>query len=245
MSRVTLAPLPSRAPSMGLLTPPDTSHRDKENRCPNPLRVVWSQVNQYHPLTAGSIPKVPLASSASKHLLTKSILKIKNSDVLPYFPEEPHREITPEPFDPINDSKYLESPVSTIVSPNPSLRELIASYSVLTSRIKNSVTAANIDTSCSLLQPIRTKRDSVISAFIRDIGRAFVHPADTENISDVHCNERSVMLPSPRNSPRKKVGMSEEQVKYARDLCTTCHAVMKLLAIVFAFPTIYKVFTGM
>jgi len=55
---------------------------------------------------------------------------------------------------------------------------------------------------------------------------------------------KSTVLPSPEKSPRKKRGMTEEQVKFARDLCTTTHSVIKLLALVFTLPAVYRVFSG-
>jgi hypothetical protein len=52
-------------------------------------------------------------------------------------------------------------------------------------------------------------------------------------------------LPSPKNSPGKKQGMSAEQAKYARDLCTTTQAAIKLLMAMFALPAVYRIFSGM
>jgi hypothetical protein len=38
--------------------------------------------------------------------------------------------------------------------------------------------------------------------------------------------------------------MNEDQAKYARDLATVSHAVMKLLGLVFTRPAIYGLFDG-
>ena len=38
--------------------------------------------------------------------------------------------------------------------------------------------------------------------------------------------------------------MDEEQVKYARDLATVSHAVIKLLGLVFTLPAVYNLFDG-
>jgi hypothetical protein len=38
--------------------------------------------------------------------------------------------------------------------------------------------------------------------------------------------------------------MSEEQVKYARDLATVSHAVIKLLGLAFTLPAVYALFDG-
>jgi hypothetical protein len=39
--------------------------------------------------------------------------------------------------------------------------------------------------------------------------------------------------------------MDEEQVKYARDLATVSHAVIKLLGLAFTLPAVYGLFDGM
>jgi hypothetical protein len=183
-------------------------------------------------------------ASASRHLPTKSILK-KPLTVLQPILEENQRETTPEPTDPLTDMNYLESPVAIIIASDSSLRQLIESYSVLAARLKASVTGTtDADVSWPIFQPIRKHRDAIIQAFVRDLGKAFVEPATEGTFTEERCGKDNTMLPSPKESPRKKQGMTAEQVKYARDLCTTCHAVMKLLATIFTLPAIYKVFDG-
>lgn len=223
---------------MSLPTPPSTSHREKENRfSASGSRVVWSQHNQYHCIT--SLPHVPARTRESKEL-PKSILK-KRPLALLSIPDNKQREITPEPSDPLVDLKYLQHPVSKIVASDTSLPDLIEAYSVLAARIRACVSSStDVDASWPLFQPFRKNRDAIINAFIRDLGRALVDPAceQPETI------EEKVSLPSPKQSPRKKKGMSAEQAKYARDLCTTCHTVMKLLATIFTLPAVHQVFTG-
>lgn len=38
--------------------------------------------------------------------------------------------------------------------------------------------------------------------------------------------------------------MNEEQVKYARDLATVSHAVIKFIALAFTLPAVYGLFDG-
>jgi hypothetical protein len=224
-----------------LPTPPGTAHRsDKENRAP---RVVWSPHNQYHTLSTVSPPKITQELSASKHLPTKSILKNRVNVCIP-LPEEKQREITPEPLDPLTDVSYLESSVSKIIAPESSLRDLIESYSILASRLKATVTGmTDADATWPLFQPLRKHREVLVEVFNRDLGRALVDPIETEAPTEERSGEDAVPL-TPKDSPRKKQGMSAEQVKYARDLCTTCHAVVKLMAVVLTLPAVYKVFSG-
>ncbi|TFY80913.1 hypothetical protein EWM64_g3098 [Hericium alpestre] len=233
---------------MSLPTPPGTSHRDKENRIPRSAsspRVAWAQLNKYHNLA--SPPRKRLRASASTELPARSILK-RPSGLVTAIPVEPERETTPEPNDPLADLRYLEWPVSQIMAPDASLRSLIEAYSVLAARLRSSV-QENTDADCSwpLFQPLRKHRQVLVDAMCRDLGRALVDPLagaaaeDTGSESPVEPEARTA-LPSPQKSPRKKRGMSAEQVKYARDLCTTTHSVIKLLAFVFTTPAVHHVF---
>jgi hypothetical protein len=240
--------LPASIPTlaMSLPTPPSTSHRDKESRLPSGSRISWSQHNQYH---SSPPPKEPPKPSGSRSLPAKSILK-KSPQVLWPFADDndfesckPQREVTPEPGDPLTNLSYLAHSVEKIIASEDgsSLRDLIEAYSILTARLKGAVNdSTDADASWPLFQPLRRHRDAIINAFSRDLGRALVDPGAT----DTESSETPVLLPSPQKSPKRKKGMSAEQVKYARDMCTTSHAVIKLLAVVFALPAIYRVFTG-
>ncbi|KAI9465049.1 hypothetical protein BJY52DRAFT_1209886 [Lactarius psammicola] len=82
-----------------------------------------------------------------------------------------------------------------------------------------------------------------VDAVVRDLGRALVDPM--EGCDNVKCSspEPQSSLPSPEKSPRKKrCGMNEEQVKYARDLATVSHAVIKLIGLAFTLPAVHGLF---
>lgn len=237
---------------MSLLTPPSTKHRrtkDKENACnadSNP-HVAWAENDKIHvlqlagPTAAGF--KVTTAASASKRLPAKSILK-KGAELAPW-PEEKQREVTPEPSDPLADLAYLVYPVKTIVDTTDAteLRVLIEAYSILTARLRAAVTGEMDDPSWPLFQPLRKHREAFVEAVVRDLGKALVDPAaENKEMEQVR-----VLLPSPSNTPikkKKRDGMSAEQVKYARDLCTTSHAVIRLLSLIFTLPVMMNLFTG-
>lgn len=140
------------------------------------------------------------------------------------------------------DLDYLSSPIATIIAHSDKpLRQVIEAYSVLTARLKSAVPGTTDgDASWPLFQPIRKNAEAIVDAFVRDLGKALEDPG----VSAVECEDVRVLLPSPKSSPKKKAGMTAEQVKYARDLCTISHAVMKLLAVVFTMPAIYRVFSG-
>ncbi|KAK0487411.1 hypothetical protein IW261DRAFT_1447728 [Armillaria novae-zelandiae] len=225
---------------MSLPTPPGTSHRaDKEN-CPiaSSSRVLWSPNDKIHPLS--SLPRIPQIRSASKGRPTKSILK-KPSRLSP-IPETSKREITPEPGSPQEDDKYLLTPLSKIVAPDPLMSDLIESYSILTARLRSCIPDADeVKSSWPLFNPLRDHREKLAGAIVRDVGRALVDPlagALTEK------DQNRAFLPTPQHSPKKKRGMDAEQVKYARDLCTTSHAVIKFLGFILALPPIFEIFTA-
>jgi hypothetical protein len=220
---------------MNLPTPPRTAHREeKENRRPSTRMVVWKEEHQIHTLTAASIRR-PLTPSQAPG---RSILKKTSHSLLPY-ESEPQRKTTPEPSDPLADLHYLEGPVTRIIAANAALRDLVESYSVLATRLRASVSGStDVDASWPLFQPLRKHRDALVSAMCRDLGRALEVPPSQEELE-----EEVRFLPSPQKSPKKK-GMSAEGVKYARDLCTTCHSVLKLLSAIFTLPAVYGIFDG-
>lgn len=238
---------------MSLPTPPCTSHhRDKENYIPR-CRVAWAQQNQYFtlscsPASSGLHPLRPCTEQPAK-----SILKKRDYPLLPL--EEEQRQITPEPEDPLVDLSYLSRPVQQIISPQSTLRDLIEAYSILHARLRAAVvTSTDADASWPLFQPLRKNVQTFTEAVIRDLDKAFVQPKsdlspedDIPADCDKECEGEDTpsLLPSPKQSPKKKKqGMSASQVKFARDLSTITHAVLRLLGAVFTLPSIYQIFDG-
>ncbi|KAG6889873.1 hypothetical protein C0995_013847 [Termitomyces sp. Mi166 len=238
---------------MSLLTPPSTAHRrtkDKENTrdADSNSRVAWAENDKIHILQpagpAAASFKVTTAASASKRPPAKSILK-KCAELAPW-PEEKQREVTPEPSDPLVDLKYLVYPVKTIVEATDAteLRVLVEAYCILTARLRAAVTGEMDDASWPLFQPLRMHKEALVEAVVRDLGKALVDPAAGKEEKE----PVKVLLPSPSNTPvkkKKRDGMTAEQVKYARDLCTTSHAVIRLLSLVFTLPAMMNLFTDM
>ncbi|KAG8214607.1 hypothetical protein J3R82DRAFT_9677 [Butyriboletus roseoflavus] len=237
---------------MSLLTPPATSHhRDKENHIPG-SRVAWAQQNQYFILSYSPIPSAPHPPRSCIEQPARSILKKRvHASLLP--PEEGQREITPEPEDPLVDLTYLSRPVQQITSPDCTLRDLIEAYSILHARLRAAVVSStDADASWPLFQPLRKNIHAFTEAVVRDLGRALVEPKSDlapEDDIPMDCNkvcedeEALSSLPSPKQTPRKKKqGMSASQIKYARDLCTTTHVVLRLLSAMFTLPSLYQIF---
>lgn len=239
---------------MSLPTPPATSHhRNKENRIPG-SRVAWAQQNQYFILSYSPILSAPHQHRSCIEQPTKSILKKRDhASLLP--PDEDQREITPEPEDPLVDLTYLSRPVQQIISPDSTLRDLIEAYSILHARLRAAVVSStDADASWPLFQPLRKNTHAFTEAVVRDLGRAFVEPKsilspedDIPMSCDKVCEDEEPLslLPSPKQSPRKKKqGMSASRIKFARDLCTTTHAVLRLLSAIFTLPSLYQIFDG-
>ncbi|KAJ7677473.1 hypothetical protein B0H17DRAFT_1079271 [Mycena rosella] len=240
---------------MSLPTPPHTGHREKENRIPlTGAHVIWSPHNQYRTIThiaaaTSALPHVPAAASASKTLPPKSILKKRSEPLLPLVAAF-QRDTTPEPERPKFDPTYLSSPVATIIDSSASLDDLIRAYSVLAARLRATITLnTDSDASWPILEPLRNHRAALEEAMIRDIGRCLIDPETMkqtpEDMEEEAClKEQPVFLPSPKSSPKKKKkGTTAKKAKYGRDLCTTCHSVIKLLAVVFTLPAVSGVFT--
>jgi hypothetical protein len=204
--------------------------------------VAWSLVNEYHTVTSPTSMKKP-AASASKELPVRSILKQTSYPILPLLFPENERQVTPEPSDPLSDLHYLDRPVDKILAHCSTLPDLIEGYSVLTARLRAAVQETT-DSNCSwpIFQPIRKRRHAFVDSVIRDLGRALVDPMEGNGRS---APEPLSALPSPEKSPRRRrCGMNEEQAKYARDLATVSHAVIKFLGIVFTLPAVYNLFDG-
>jgi hypothetical protein len=236
---------------MSLLTPPSTGHRsDKENRFQSSdsrlSRVAWSQELQFYDISAS--PKPLKSLSANRQAPAKSILKKSSYPELPLLDEKP-REETPEPDDPLMDLHYLEGPIFTILSPLATMQELNAAYGRLMARLRAAVLkSTEADASWPLFQPIRQCKVEFVEAVVRDLRRALEDSAEKfpNQQQEADGNEgdtkAAASLPSPKHSPKKKKGMSAEEVKYARDLCTTSHSAMKFLAMIMGLPAIYKLF---
>ncbi|KAF9221622.1 hypothetical protein BS17DRAFT_711232 [Gyrodon lividus] len=238
---------------MSLPTPPGTSHhRDKENRLPG-SRVAWAQQNQYFILCDSPKGPVPTPTRTYSEQPAKSILKKRDHAFLSV-PEEDQREVTPEPEDPLVNLTYLARPVEQIIATEPTLSKLIEAYSILHARIRATVASStDADASWPLFQPLRTNTQAFTDAVVRDLGRALVEPKSNVTEEDdlpMDCDkdcegeEALSLLPSPKQSPKKKkkLGMSASQIKFARDLCTTTHAVLRLLSAVFTVPALYQIF---
>ena len=241
---------------MSLLTPPNSSHRsdkDKENKFsapgPSTRTVIWASQDSFH--CPSTPPKDTPGSSKHRPEAKKSILKKSRPNGLSLAVPEivKQRDVTPEPSDALMDLHYLDHPVSQILAERPhnkNLSQLIEGYNVLAARLRASVTnATDVDASWPLFQPLRKNAQAVVDAIVRDLGCAFIDPLSPSFHTNADEVLPKVTLPSPNKSPsKKKGGMTEEQVKHARDLCTTSHSVIKLLSFILSVPAVFNVFQG-
>jgi hypothetical protein len=240
---------------MSLLTPPNSSHRsdkDKENKFSaarsSTRTVVWASHDLFHCLSTP--PKDAPGSSKHRPDAKKSILKKSRQNSLSLaIPLVKQRDVTPEPNDALLDLHYLDHPVSQILAEHPdnqNLGQLIEGYNVLAARLRAGVSnATDADASWPLFQPLRKNTQAFVNAIVRDLGCAFIDPLAPFRAKEDEVLQK-VTLPSPKTSPsKKKGGMTEEQAKYARDLCTTTHSVIKLLSFMLSVSAVFSVFQGM
>lgn len=250
---MTLGSLPTSA--MSLLTPPNSSHRsDKENKFSisaarsSTRTVVWASHDLFHCLSTP--PKDAPGSSKHRPHAKKSILKKSCQNSLSLaIPLVKQRDVTPEPNDILLDLHYLDYPVSQILSEHSdsnNLGQLIEGYNVLAARLRAGVSnATDADASWPLFQPLRKNTQAFVNAIVRDLGCAFIDPLAPFNAKKDEVPPLKVALPSPLKSPsKKKGGMTEEQAKYARDLCTTAHSVIKLLSFMLSVSAVFNIFQG-
>jgi hypothetical protein len=240
---------------MSLLTPPSTSHRNKQrSSLAAGSRISWSQHNHCKVFTASpprNIPSIP--SSRARAPPVRSILKRVARSLLPALEAVAPtavREPTPEPSLPLDDPHYLERPVSIIVAEDVPFRDLVDAYTQFTARLRAAVTDhTDTERQHPLLAPIRANRQALVSALTEHARKATVDPSvecasSTAPVSS--CDEEAqASLPSPKASPTKRrQGLTAEQVIFARDLCSISQAAIKTIAIITAYPAIYSIFSS-
>jgi hypothetical protein len=218
------------------MTPPSTGHRTRRRSAG--ARVAWAAQNEFFCLSA---PLKGRAAGAAARSPARSILKTpatpSSSSSLLSAP--PIREDTPEPADPLDDAHYLARPLAIVLAADVALRDLVDAYTALTARVRASGADLAVPGPWALLEPLRAQRDELVSALCRDVRRALQDPAADR------AAETKGAPPSPRASPSKKrCGLSEHEVKHARDLFATAQAALRFLLYALAAPTVYDIFTG-
>ncbi|KAI6039360.1 hypothetical protein EDC04DRAFT_2603224 [Pisolithus marmoratus] len=138
----------------------------------------------------------------------------------------------PEAEDPLVNLTYLARPVTQIIDPQSSLRDLIEA------RIRAAMTdSTDGDASWPLFQPLHKHTQALVDGVCLDLARALVEP-DTVMIP-----KDGNLLPFPKRSPKKsKIGMSVAQVKLAHDLCTAPHMGLQLFSDIFTSSAKYQLF---
>jgi hypothetical protein len=241
----------STSGTIALLTPPSSFRQGDGETATNFVgvgrSVAWVDDDEIHSLST----PVKKQTVPSKHrpAATRSILKkVEQNGLLCVPTDTKQRQVTPEPADILLNQDYLTRPVSQIIAVNDSngpecLEQLIEGYNVLAVRLRSGVAeTTDADASWPLFQPLRKNIEVFVDSVVRDLGRALVDPLSPSSIVE---ESMTKALPSPEKSPvKKKGGMTGEQVKYARDLCTTCHSVIKALAVILSLPALYSLFEG-
>ena len=239
-----------------ILLSPSRTVEDKENvSLSSPVRraprksIEWATDEQIFTLSPSELGNM-CTSKMLQRKPRKSILKPTRP--LRPLPPEKKRDITPTPETPLKNAQYLEWPVSTIVDESSTLRELTEAYSILAARIRSSVPSTffsvdNCNTRHPLFKPLRNHQETLSDSIVRDLGRVFLDPFDLPSTSRLASNDESDSSSPNTQSPSipSRGGMTEEQVKYARDLSTVTIANMKFLILALHVPAIYNIFSSM
>ncbi|KIY71205.1 hypothetical protein CYLTODRAFT_346440, partial [Cylindrobasidium torrendii FP15055 ss-10] len=224
---------------MSTLSSTDSGHA-KEN-VPTVAGVVWAKAEDWQEFYLSTPPRPNGPCSALRQPPTKSILK-RRASILPVEPIVSPREDTPEPSSPKSDPHYLSRPISLIINEKATFAELNEGYSILTARLRACVDDERKPRkSWPLFTPMRVNSDALFACIHRDVGRALEDPAGGADSEDDEIKPSP--LPTPQRSPKKKQGMTAAQVKHARDLCTTTHCVLKLLAFLLGQKAVFEIFS--
>ena len=206
---------------------------------------MFSQSNLQHPY---NFQARDLPASIEQAKPAKSILKRPSiPNFLDLVPEPKPREMTPEPANPMQHSQFLRSPLNTLTASldtsegSLSMHDLTEAYSVLSARIRThlpDITSSDLPA----LEPLKLSCDRLTRALERDIARALVDPTEAS------VKQTRTPLQTPRRQvlgTPKKIGFTEHQVKYARDLCALSHAALRFASTIFAHDILGSIFGGM
>jgi hypothetical protein len=204
----------------------------KENVPLKVSRVAGLQEDLKHS-DAHSIP--PTGSSAQP---LKSILKNSKSFVV-MLPLSTAPEEQTTNNDPMTSIAYLNSPLETLLesiddpeSEHISLHDLTEAYNILSNRIRSQMRVI-LEASQPLpaFNPLKQNSPQLTQSLRRDIRRALIDPSSTSRASS-----------SLENSLLSNSQVSEDEIKYARDLSSLCHHTLRFLSLVFTVPAMYSIF---
>ncbi|EJD52145.1 hypothetical protein AURDEDRAFT_181670 [Auricularia subglabra TFB-10046 SS5] len=218
---------------------------------PRPQRISWSHANQHHPYST-AVRDLP--SSGKRRDPQRSILK-KTPHIIPMQALAP--EPCPDVEEVLADESYLLSPVLTIVASmkddsDVSFSDLREAYNILAGRVRIKADASTYDVDAPVFRPLCEHHEAVARALERDLARCFIDPLHSqpsthEQSHSEHSDVFGVLETPMSSSPvreSKKRGMSDFEIRYARDLYSVCHGALRLLSNLFAVPQLCNIFNG-
>ncbi|KZV82849.1 hypothetical protein EXIGLDRAFT_843382 [Exidia glandulosa HHB12029] len=164
------------------------------------------------------------------------------------------REPTPEPLDIVNDDHYLLSPVLTVANSakdnsSVSYADLREAYNLLATRVRVKVHPDKVLASFPVFKPLHAHHAQLALAIARDLRRCFVDPLKSPPSTSTHTCDTPDVFGTPdipmSSSPVREVkrrGMSDLEIRYARDLYSVCHGALRLLSNLFAIPQLCNIF---
>jgi hypothetical protein len=143
---------------------------------------------------------------------------------------------------PMTSTTYLDSPLQTLLesiddpeSEHVSLHDLTEAYNILSNKIRSQIRVIlEADQPLPAFRPLKQHAPQLTQSLRRDIRRALMDPSSTPR--------KSSFL---ENSLLSNSEMTEDEVKYARDLSSLCHHALCSLSLIFSVPAVYSIFPSM
>jgi hypothetical protein len=155
--------------------------------------------------------------------------------------EEHQRQWTPEPegADALTQEHFLTSPLKVIVTSvtdqTLSLRDVTEAWTLLFARLR--VRFPSELPVVPALVPLKTNLDAVLKAACRDVERALVDPQQNKP-------QPQHDLSQDATRPRKRDGMTEFEVTFARDLFMLSNAALRFVSLICWVPQLYECVSG-
>ncbi len=249
------------------LTPPATRSR-KENVRPSPSspcgsprtspnrRGIATPISPFRPSSRVNFaphknshyphsPKEPPRCLPSSRLWgrpSRSILKRPSLTNLMPPAENQLRQVTPEPdgVDALTQESYTVSPlkviVTSVVDDSLRLRDVTEAWTLLFARLRARFPSEL--TVVPALNPLKANISALLEAIHRDVKRALVDPLQNRRVM-----EQGVNSTDPAE-PKKRGGMTEFEVTFARDLFMLSNAALRFLSLICWVPQLYECLNG-
>lgn len=195
--------------------------------------VLWASTNSHHNYFDSPSKKPRAATPSGSATLPKPILKRTTQTFAGTPPPlSPPRDVTPAPESPSTSTDYLAGPLKVIVNTDASIADQVEAYGKLSLRLRSM--AEHITTkgrNLPALQPMLQNASGLIAALKRDISRALEDPrGGDEN--------------TPPLETKKRRGMTDDEARHARSLCTSSMAALRFSGLILSSNKLQELFSA-